>query len=357
MSHFTLVIGAGAIGFSTAIELGRRGMAVTVADRGQQHGGSSWAGAGILSTLPPWSYPQVVNRLALAGMRAWPAWSSEIEERSRTSPEFWTCGMHVMQTEGLQAAIEWCRAHEFPAERQPDGVWLPGVSQVRNPRLLAAMKDAVISVGGRILPACEVTGFNTRHGRITSARTTLGEQSADLYVLATGAWSGLALGDAAPVPNIRPMRGQMLLYPPGCHSLEHIVLRDGFYLVPRRDGHLLAGSTVEDAGYAAVTTPDALTTLHHQACQLLPSLRQHAPIKGWAGLRPGSPDNLPIIDRHPDFENLWIHTGHFRYGVTMAPASSRLLSELMAGESPFVDPAPYSWHAACQRNWHDTPAC
>jgi glycine oxidase len=357
LSQITLVIGAGAIGFSTAIELGRRGMAVTVADRGQQHGGSSWAGAGILSTLPPWSYPEEVNRLALAGMRAWPASSSEIAERAGTSPEFWTCGMHVMQTEGLQEALEWCRAHGFPAECRPDGVWLPGVSQVRNPRLLAAMQDAVISLGGRILSGCEVTGFNTENGRITSARTTRGEQSADLYVLATGAWSGLALGDVSPVPNIRPIRGQMLLYPPGGHALEHIVLQDGFYLVPRRDGHLLAGSTVEDCGFEPVTTPTVLTTLHHRACQLLPSLKQHAPIKSWAGLRPGSPDNLPIIDRHPDFENLWIHAGHFRYGVTMAPASSRLLSELIVGESPFIDPAPYSWQAALERNWQGTPVC
>jgi glycine oxidase len=357
LSQITLVIGAGAIGFSTAIELGRRGMTVTVADRGQQHGGSSWAGAGILSMLPPWSYPEEVNRLALAGMRAWPAWSSEIEERAGTSPEFWTCGMHVMQAEGLREALEWCRAHEFPAERWPDGVWLPGVSQVRNPRLLAAMQDAFTALGGRVLSGCEVTGFNTEHGRITSARTTHGEQYADLYVLAAGAWSGLALGNVAPVPNIRPMRGQILLYPPGSHALQHIVLQDGFYLVPRRDGHLLAGSTVEDAGFAAVTTPEALRTLHLKACRILPSLTNHHPMNSWAGLRPGSPDNLPIIDRHPDLENLWIHAGHFRYGVTMAPASSRLLSQLIVGESPFIDPAPYSWHAALERNWHGTPAC
>ena len=95
----------------------------------------------------------------------------------------------------------------------------------------------------------------------------------------------------------------------------------------------------------------ALNMLQEKACQLLPSLKNHLQIKSWASLRPGRPDNLPIIDRHPGFENLWVHAGHFRYGVTMAPASSRLLSELIAGEPAFIDPAPYSWRAALDRNW------
>jgi glycine oxidase len=153
------------------------------------------------------------------------------------------------------------------------------------------------------------------------------------------------------------MRGQMLLYPPGSHSLDHIILDNGFYLVPRLDGHLLAGSTVEDAGFEAVTTTEALKSLHQNACRILPSLKNHTPIKSWAGLRPGSPDNLPLIDRHPDFKNLWVHTGHFRYGVTMAPASSRLLAELISGETPFLDPTSYSWQAALKSNWHGATAC
>jgi glycine oxidase len=289
-------------------------------------------------------------------MRAWPEWAAALEKQSETSPEFWTCGMDVM-LEDVNAALDWCQANQFPAEAKPGRVWLPGVSQVRNPRLLAAMKEAVITLGGKVLANCEVKGFKTGKGRIPTAHTTQGEQHADLFVLAAGAWSGLPLNDVLPAPNIRPMRGQMLLYPPGSHTLEHIILKDGFYLVPRKDGHLLAGSTIEDAGFDTSTTPEALNTLHQNACHLLPSLQGHSPIKSWAGLRPGSPDNLPVIGRHPDFENLWIHTGHFRYGVTMVPASSRLLVELMTGTTPFLDPAPYSWQASLQRNWQEKAAC
>lgn len=357
MTDRVFVIGGGAMGLSAVIELARRGMPVVLADRGQQEGGSSWAGAGILSTLPPWIYAEEISRLALAGMRAWPSWAEEIEQAANTSPEFWTCGMQVLQEKDPRAAMEWCRMHEFPAESESGNIWLPTVSQIRNPRLLAAMKETALALGTRILPNCTVTGFKTENGRIVIAQTTEGEHPADLFILATGAWSGLPLGNVLPVPNVRPMRGQMLLYPPGSHTLDHIILQDGFYLVPRRDGHLLAGSTIEDAGFEAFTTPEALGALHKKACQLLPSLKNHDPVKSWAGLRPGSPDNLPVIDRHPDFENLWIHTGHFRYGVTMAPASSRLLAELMTGTTPFLDPSPYSLQAALERNWQEQPAC
>lgn len=365
MTLRVFVIGGGAMGLSAAIELARRGIGVTMADRGQQAGGSSWAGAGILSTLPPWGYTEDVSRLALAGMRGWPEWATMLESLSPVSPEFWSCGMEVMLTDTAgkpdpsvtNTSLGWCRAHQLPAEARPGSIWLPEVSQVRNPRLLASLKAAITALGGKLLPGCEVTGIKTAQGRIIAAHTTQEDQHADQFVLATGAWSGLPLDNALPVPHIRPMRGQMLLYPPGSHALAHIILRDGFYLVPRQDGHLLAGSTVEDAGFDSVTTPDALKTLHESACQLLPSLKNHAPIKSWAGLRPGSPHNLPIIDRHPDFENLWIHTGHFRYGVTMAPASSRLLVEQMTGTPPFLDPAPYSLQAAAARNWQEASAC
>ncbi len=357
MTHGVFVIGGGAMGLGAAIELARRGISVTVADRGQLNSGSSWAGAGILSTLPPWGYAEEVSRLALAGMRAWPAWAGLLEGQAQTSPEFWPCGMEIKLEDGLDSAMHWCLARQLGAEIKADGIWLPDVSQVRNPRLLAAMKETVITLGGKLLSNCEASGFATEKGRIVAVHTNQGDQQANLFVLATGAWAGLPLSGMASVPNIRPMRGQMLLYPPGSHGLDHIILQDGFYLVPRRDGHLLAGSTIEDAGYDASTTSEALSTLHQKACEILPALKNHPPVKSWAGLRPGSPDNLPVIDRHPDFENLWVHAGHFRYGVTMAPASSRLLVELMTNETPFLDPAPYSWQAALKRKWQDSPAC
>src|SRR5512139_3946501 len=112
----------------------------------------------------------------------------------------------------------------------------------------------------------------------------------------------------------KPMRGQMLLYRLAEQPLSHILYREDFYLIPRLDGHILAGSTVEDVGFDKSTTQDAAAELAAKACALLPELARAPLVKHWSGLRPGSPDNLPVIARHPQFDNLYLNTGHFRYG-------------------------------------------
>lgn len=373
-----MIIGAGVAGLSAAYALASQNIDVSVADGG--HGGqSSWAGAGIVCPLMPWNYGEEVNRLALAGMRAWPQWAAALGEKSGIDPEFWACGMEVvvedktyplptspLAEKGLggvnpgtiQDILAWCQSHSLAIQpMEGRRIFLPGVAQVRNPRLLDALTGSVKTLGGDILQNCKIDGLKSQGRTVTSVISGANEHRADAFVLATGAWSGLPLGQFAALPNIRPVRGQMLLYAPGSHTLGHILYRDGIYLVPRRDGHLLAGSTLEHVGFNAQTTADALASLHQAACDLLPELRGHSPIKSWAGLRPGSPDNLPLIDRHPDFDNLWIHTGHFRYGVTMAPASSRLLVELMLGEVSSPDPTPYSWQAALERHWPNEKPC
>jgi len=155
------------------------------------------------------------------------------------------------------------------------------------------------------------------------------------------------------VPNVRPIRGQMLLFKLEPGVLDTILFRDGLYLIPRRDGHLLVGSTLEDAGFDKSTDTATRQRLHAAAAELLPALAGLQPVQHWAGLRPGSPGNIPAIDRHPDFANAFVNTGHYRYGVTMAPASAELLIDLMEGNTPALDPAPYRWQAALERRWTD----
>ncbi|HQT26544.1 MAG TPA: FAD-dependent oxidoreductase, partial [Burkholderiales bacterium] len=130
-------------------------------------------------------------------------------------------------------------------------------------------------------------------------------------------------------PDIYPVKGQMLLFEsPGL--LDTILFRDGIYLIPRKDGHILAGSTLENAGFDKTVTAERF--LHEKASEMLPALRSFSPVKKWAGLRPGSPGNIPFICRHPKFDNLYINSGHFRYGVTMSPASAKLLASLIFEE-------------------------
>ncbi len=189
--------------------------------------------------------------------------------------------------------------------------------------------------------------------RISHVETSSGLLGADRIVVATGAWSGLPLAGLEAVPNIRPIRGQMLLFKLAPGRLNTILYRNGLYLIPRQDGHILVGSTLEDAGFDKSTDNETLRRLHAEAAALMPELRKAEPIHHWAGLRPGSPQNLPVIDRHPDWDNVYINVGHYRYGVTMAPAAAELLVDLMEGKTPALDPTPYSWASAQARQWGD----
>lgn len=354
LTKHSLVIGTGVSGLSAALALLQRGSRVTLLERGEVGSESSWAGGGILSPLLPWDYTEPVSRLALRSMAAYADWVADIEGRSGLIAEYWRCGMRVLEPADSDAALAWCRVHGLAAQHGPmktNELQLPDIAQVRNPRLVAALREAVVRLDGVIHTHRAAKAVIAQAGRMVAVDTAQGTFSADQFVFATGAWAGLDLPDLAGTPNIRPIRGQMLLFKLEPGMLETILYRNGLYLIPRRDGHVLAGSTVEDAGFDKSTDATTLQRLHAEAAELLPALRDVQPIQHWAGLRPGSPDNIPVIDRHPDFDNVFVNTGHYRYGVTMAPASAELLVDLMEGRSPALDPAPYRWQAALERNW------
>ena len=372
MSAHALVVGGGVSGLSVALALLQRGQRVTLLERGSTGGESSWAGGGILSPLLPWDYAEPVAALTLRSMAAYAGWVADIEALSGRDAEFWRCGMVALDVADPEHALAWCSAHGMAAERGsaarltplslalPQGggsnsVWLPGTAQVRNPRLVAALHAAVVQLGGVIREHCPATGVLTQGGRVTAVQTAAETFPADTVVLATGAWSGLGLAGLAATPQIRPIRGQMLLFKLDPGALGTILYRSGLYLIPRRDGHVLVGSTLEDAGFDKSTDDATRERLHHEAAELLPALAAVQPLQHWAGLRPGAPDNIPVIDRHPDFDNVFVNTGHYRYGVTMAPASAELLLNLMEGSTPALDPAPYRWQAALERRWANSP--
>lgn len=351
-----LIIGGGVIGLSSALELARDGARVTVLERGAAGAESSWAGGGILSPLLPWDYPDAVSGLCNLGVELYPQWSAHLTSSSGIDPEFWVSGMLVLPPVDEVAAKRWCVQHgwrharEHAQTRVPAlaknslALWLPDVAQVRNPRLVQALRVAALDAGVNLLEGVEVTQV-VRAGpaRIDYLDTPGGKFQAGAYIVAAGAWSQPVLGDIAPHWPIKPMRGQMLLFKAAPDMLPHIVYRHGIYLIPRRDGHILAGSTVEDVGFDKSTTETVRQMLYNAATDILPGLQSVPLVQHWSGLRPGSPDNIPTIGRHPLVENLYANTGHFRYGVTMAPASARLLADLITGRPQVLDVAPYRW--------------
>ena len=343
MSKHFIVIGAGAVGLATAQALLQAGGQVTVLERGELGQEASWAGGGIMSPLCPWDYPEEVTRLALLGMARFERFTAELTANTGVDTEYQRCGMRVLPPFDPQVAIDWCDAHGLRYELGDDSIFLPEIAQVRNPRLLRAMRERVAQLGGRIVEQCEVLAVEAQAGRVRHVRTNQGDLKADDYVLTAGAWSKALLGEHAQQLDIKPIRGQMLLFKFDTPPLPHILLQRDLYFIPRKDGHLLIGSTLEDVGFDKSTTEEARESMLQRAIVMLPALQGMPVVRHWAGLRPGSTGNIPTIDRHPALENLYINGGHFRYGVTMAPASAEVLLNKVLDRPQTLDVSAYRW--------------
>ncbi|HEY3486592.1 MAG TPA: FAD-dependent oxidoreductase, partial [Gammaproteobacteria bacterium] len=179
--------------------------------------------------------------------------------------------------------------------------------------------------------------------RISGLRTAQGTvHKCGSVVIANGAWSGQLLRQIGVNLDIRPIRGQMVLLQGAVGLLQHIVLQEGHYLIPRADGAIVAGSTVEDVGFDTATTEQALQDLKGFTMRIAPALAQLPVLKHWAGLRPGCGQGTPYIGAHPEIRGLYVNAGHFRNGIVMAPSSGELLASLMLDEKPSLDPTPYA---------------
>ena len=361
------IIGAGVSGLSVALSLLKRGPWRSVPEAARAAAAPPRAEGAFLFPLLPWDYPDPLNALALRSMSSYEAWLSPVEASAGQDTEFWRCGMMLLDSINTHQVLSWCRGHYLTVEQvrhSPvtstdanqdlrNALYLPQVAQVRNPRLIRVLVSAIKHQGGDIHEHCAITGFTTAARKIIGIQTAAHDWETANVVLATGAWAGLPTAGLPPAPHIRPIRGQMLLFKLNPGVLTTIIYRNGLYLIPRLDGHVLVGSTLEDAGFDKSVDMPTRQRLHAEAAELLPVLASVEPIQHWAGLRPGSPDNIPIIGRHPDFDNVFVNTGHYRYGVTMAPASAELLADLIEGKTPALDPEPYSWQAALARSWGD----
>ena len=231
-----------------------------------------------------------------------------------------------------------------PALGSPPGqaLWMPEVAQVRNPRLLKAVRQGLADLGVEVEPFCQVRRLLREGGHVAGVDTEGGERYAPAVVVCAGAWSARLLQGLGVTPEITPVRGQMLMFRAAPGTVRRIVLDGNRYVIPRRDGRVLVGSTMEEVGFDASITAAARDELCERALSLIPALAKASIERHWSGLRPSSPAGIPYIGPHPQVEGLYLNAGHFRNGVVTAPASARLLADLALGREPVLDPGAYA---------------
>lgn len=353
-----VIVGAGIFGLLTARELSRAGLSVLIVEKGQPGREASRASAGILSPLYPWRARAPLQALAHWSQQYYPVLVDDLRRETGIDPELQNTGMLVFGDDEYQVAQAWARysarpldvleLHQVAACEPALGgalarraVFLPTVSHVHSSRLLRALTESVYGLGIPIREDLSVTGFLEASGRVDGVKTSEGDFHADRVIVSAGAWSGELLRELGAGGDVHPIRGQVIQFdgPPGL--LSRILLDRGCYIVPRRDGSLLVGSTVEDVGFDSGVTDAARDELQESAASILPALRNLKVQRHWAGLRPATPHELPYIGPHPSLRGLYLNTGHFRHGLTVAPASARLLADIVLERSPILDPSEY----------------
>ncbi len=354
-----LIIGAGIIGMLTVRLLIKSGVSVTIIEQGYAGKESSWAGGGIISPLYPWRYSDPVTRLAQWGQKYYPAVLQDIHHNSGIDPEYIQSGLLYLDIEDeLQQAIDWEQrfAYEFKNltgdelkavepgldNNYQQGWFTPTIGQVRNPRLVRALRDDLIKLGVRIEQQTRAESFISESQGIKGVVTNKGRFYADKVVLAGGAWSAQLLEKWLKTPKIAPVKGQMIVFKAEPGVVRRIVLSKGRYVIPRKDGRVVMGSTLEFEDFDKTTTESVLQELAQEARRIIPALADYPIEKQWAGLRPGSVDGVPYIGEHPQLENLYLNAGHFRNGVVIGLASCQLLVDQLLEQQPILDPAPYA---------------
>ena len=364
MAARVLILGGGIAGGAAALELAGRGAAVTLVDRDQPGTGATGASAGMLVPQYESGGPGPAFRFGLASKALWPGFARRLEALTQWPVGHRTDGMLVAnrtpeEEEGARAALAWQReaglAGEVltPAEARrihpgvsPEvrsWIWLPAEAQVDAQRLAVALAAAVLGAGGTVLAGKAAVEIRAEGGRVTAALLDDGTRvAADAVVLAAGAWSPLVRGLPRALP-VRPVRGQILrLLPDSPPPWPLLADHRGRYLVPRQNGTILVGATVEDVGYDDGVTEAGRTILTEAALALFPSLEHAKVVERWAGLRPLSRDTLPVLGPEPALEGLFYATGYGRNGILFAPLAARAMADLVLDGRTDVEWEPFA---------------
>jgi glycine oxidase len=352
-----VVIGAGVAGLSIGWRLRQAGAEVTVLERAQAGHGATWASAGMLAATAEIETDDSPDaRLARHSAALWPAFAREIEEASGASVGYRRDGTLIVARDadtaaalrsravaasGLQflSSVEARALEPLLADSIAGALLDESEAQVDNRALGPALALALQRAGGKLHINEAVVRIEIENGRATGARTPFKIHRADVFVLAAGAWSG-GLKDLPPgaVPPVVPVKGEMIALAPGAASAmpTHMLWGQEIYLVPR-GARLLVGATMTREGFDTRTTKAAAEWLLNRANSLMPALSRWQLVEHWAGLRPGSPDDLPLLGPSA-LDGLFIASGQFRNGILFAPAIAEIMRDI-ALERARPDPA------------------
>ncbi|MDP7034649.1 MAG: glycine oxidase ThiO, partial [Planctomycetota bacterium] len=356
-----IVVGGGVIGTAIAYQLAQESVSVQLLERGPIGREASWAGGGILSAIHPWEYDPALAHLIETGRHRWPEYVPRLTETSGIDLEFQTCGLLMLfrNREQFKKVSSWNDLHSVSQQRldpteagaiEPalgpnfsDSILLPDVAQIRNPRVLQALTQASTRLGVDIQTHTPVQSLLTESGRVTGVRTSRGDISTSQVILAAGAWTGeIELPRNMSPVHVQPVKGQMVLLKSESQTVRHMILRDDRYIIPRKDGRILVGSTVEyESGFCKKPTAETVSRLIVEACELIPDLEKATFLQAWAGLRPYTPHRIPLIGPVPELDGLLVATGHFRNGISMAPITAEIVADLVLGRSPALDLSPF----------------
>ncbi|MFL5240464.1 MAG: glycine oxidase ThiO [Rhizomicrobium sp.] len=358
-----VVIGAGVAGLSIGWRLAQAGAQVTVLERAQPGRGATWASAGMIAAtaeIEEGDIPQA--RLGHHAASLWPHFAREIEELSGIDPGYRVDGTLIVARSPAEAASlerrgKGSTALEFLmpsaakllepllSDNVAGALFDPDEAQVNNRALALALGIAFQKAGGALKINEPVVRFEIENGRAAAARTPFAHYRADAFILAAGAWSGRIEGlPADGVPAVIPVKGEMIaLSPKGDAMPKHMVWGNEVYVVPRHH-RLLVGATVTREGFDTRITRAAADWLNARAVGLMPALAQWDLVDHWAGLRPGSPDDLPLIGPS-SLDGLFVASGQFRNGILFAPAIAEAMCDIVlkqASPLPAFDPRRFA---------------
>ena len=358
MQHEFLIIGGGVVGLSIAWELASRGKQVCVVDRQQLGRATSFVGAGIFPPPLVGSKHDSLEQLRTLSHRLHTEWSTRLLEETGIDNQLRQCGgIYFARNEGeaasLRGAMQWARddgvevndltADELVSLEPPlrsiaaeikCAFHLPHEMQIRSPHHLRALTEACRKRGVEFHEHINVTSLDVQSD---SVRGVVAEQrtiSANEVILCCGPWITELVTPLGINMPVEPWRGQLILWKTAGPLVKRVINEGLRYLVPREDGHLLTGATVEDVGFDLATTDEAIAELRAYAVNLLPELADCKVANAWAGLRPKTPDGLPFMGRIPGFNNLSVATGHYRSGLHLSPGTAVFMADLLLHDTP-----------------------